>query len=282
MRPQRKHDAPNLCGGRRPPVEERKSEGLATRLTFLGIETDSVAMQLRLPEDKLSKLQKLLVQWQGKKGGTKKESLVGSLSHACKVVRYGRSFIRRIIDRTKLTKRPHHFVRLNQEARSDIEWWHKFAASWNGVSLLQSQRNANPDVTVTSDTSGSWGCGALCEEKWFQLQWGTGLEQAHITIKELILIVIAADSAVVADVNWGNSAVPEVMHLLRCLAFIKARCQFSIHASHIRGVHNDLENALSRGNATYFFTHHPQAQPAPMPLPQELLDLLIIAKPDWT
>ena len=69
------------CAVAGAPVEERKSEGPATRLTFLGIEIDSVAMQLRLPEDKLAKLQKLLVQWRGKKGGTKKElqSLVGSL-----------------------------------------------------------------------------------------------------------------------------------------------------------------------------------------------------------
>ena len=289
------------CAAAGAPVEERKSEGPATQITSLGIEIDSIVMEIRLPADKLSNLQAQLAQWRGKKGCTKTEleSLVGSLSHACKVVRYGRSFLRRLINLGKLAKKPRHFFRLNREARSDIEWWHQFAATWNGVSMLLPQRQANPDVTVTSDASGKWGCGAFCGACWFQLQWVTGQEQSHITVKELIPIVIAAavwgrawsgrsvqawcdNSAAVAGVNWGDSAAPEVSHLLRCLAFIKAKWQFTLRASHIRGVNNELADALSRNNATSFFANYPQAHPAPTPLPQELLDLLIIAKPDWT
>ena len=34
------------------PVTHEKCEGPATRLTYLGIEIDSVAMELRLPNDK--------------------------------------------------------------------------------------------------------------------------------------------------------------------------------------------------------------------------------------
>ena len=291
----------HTCSESGTPVEEEKSEGPATVLPFLGIEIDSIAMELRLPADKLKHLQQILGQWRGKKVCKKRDlqSIIGSLSHACKVVRSGRAFTRRLIDLAKLAKRPHHHVRLSREARSDIEWWYQFAGKWNGMSMLRAQRREKPDITLISDASGTWGCGAFWDQKWFQLKWAGMLEQAHITIKELVPIVLGAavwgrewrgrtvhvwcdNSAVVAILNWGNSRDPEAMHLMRCLAFIKEKFQFFLFATHIKGKNNDLADALSRDNLSYFRSHHPQALPHPTPLPQELLDLTMISKPDWT
>ena len=61
-----------------------KTEGPSTRLTVLGIEVDSMAMTLRLPEEELVKLRALLAEWQGRKSGLRRdlESLVGQLQHA--------------------------------------------------------------------------------------------------------------------------------------------------------------------------------------------------------
>ena len=36
------------------PIEEKKTEGPSTCITFLGIELDTVAMEMRLPQNKLS------------------------------------------------------------------------------------------------------------------------------------------------------------------------------------------------------------------------------------
>ena len=235
------------------PIEVEKSEGPSTVITFLGIEINSKAMELRLPAEKLQRLQQLVSQWRGKKACKKQElqSIVGSLSYACKVVKPGRAFIRRLIDLCKLVKKPHHSVRLSLEARSDLEWWHQFIAEWNGISMLQAQKRETRDVVIASDASSRWGCGAFWGEKWFQLKWSNLLEHAHITIKELIPIVLAAaiwgkewqgltiqarcdNSAVVSIINWGNSQDAEVMHLIRCLAFIKAKFQFMLLASQNR------------------------------------------------
>jgi len=81
---------------------------------------------IRLPEDKLRDLQALLRAWHKKEGCRKREllSLLGLLNHACKAVRAGRSFLRRLIDESTKAKKLEHFVHLNEEARSDIEWWH--------------------------------------------------------------------------------------------------------------------------------------------------------------
>ena len=84
-------------------------------------------MQLRLPSDKLARLKELLWKWRGKKECRKRDlkSLIGVLSHACKVVKAGRTFSRRLIDLSKIARKPSHFV--STEARSDIEWWFHYA-----------------------------------------------------------------------------------------------------------------------------------------------------------
>ena len=53
-----------------------------SKLQFLGIELDSTAMELRLPQEKLTNLLKLLRDWRGKKSCTKRDllSIIGSLS----------------------------------------------------------------------------------------------------------------------------------------------------------------------------------------------------------
>ena len=61
------------------PVATQKVEGPSTCLSFLGIELDTQALQLRLPAEKLRRLQALIKSWQGKKTCLKRDllSLIG-------------------------------------------------------------------------------------------------------------------------------------------------------------------------------------------------------------
>ena len=70
------------------PIAEHKRDGPTTCLTYLGIEVDTVASQLRLPQEKLQRLRTLLVEWGDRKVCERRqlESLIGSLNHACKVI----------------------------------------------------------------------------------------------------------------------------------------------------------------------------------------------------
>ena len=88
------------CADLGVPVEEVKCVGPATTIQFIGIELDSVALEIRLPEDKLLRLRALLQDWKGRKAGKKRDllSLIGTFNHAAKVVQQGRSFLRRLID----------------------------------------------------------------------------------------------------------------------------------------------------------------------------------------
>ena len=157
----------------------------------------------------------------------------------------------------------------------------------------------NKPKSVSSDTSGSWGCGPFCGSLWSQLKWAGTVVDSHITVKELVPIVIAAaiwgkhwagctvlancdNAAVVAIINQGSSKNQECMHLMRCLSFIAAQFNFNLVAAHIKGVDNILADALSRNNALLFSAQLPHARPDPSTIPPELLDLLLLSKPDWT
>ena len=165
-------------------------------LVFLGIELDTLLLQLRLPLSKLMRLKGTLSTLTSHKCCTKKEleSLIGLLHDASIVIRPGRTFICCLIDLLKSSNcRPSGaFIRLNHEAWSDVLWWHTFISDWNGLSMMQCQRQANPDITLTSDASGSWGCGAYWNTHWFQYQWSEHTFSYGITTKELLPIVLAA------------------------------------------------------------------------------------------
>ena len=195
------------------PVAVHKLEGPGWCLSFLGFEVDSNALEVRLPRSNLLELKELLATWQSRRTCRKKEleSLVGKLAHACKVVRPGKTFLRRMFEVVSGVHQPHHHVRLNAEFRSDLTWWATFLESWNGVSLLQEFGPRQISHQFVSDASGSFGCGALWEFRWLQLQWPQScredfvqLTEASITLKELLPVVIAC---AVWGREWQNSTV---------------------------------------------------------------------------
>ena len=260
-----------------------KTEGPTTKLTVLGIKFDSKAIEMRLPVEKLQRIQEILSEWPAKRSCRRKEleSLVGLLQHASKVVRSGRIFLRRLYNLLALTHsfRDHFTVRLNTECQADIEWWCSFVAPWNGVSLLRSARLNAPDVDVWSNASGSWGCGALWEGRWFQVEWGVlPISYASIAPKELFPIITTCllwgqlwhgksvhfhcdNAAVFSVINLQSAKEPLLSHQLRCLFYISASYNFDVAASHVPGANNIAADALSRNNLRAFFIQEPKATP---------------------
>lgn len=92
------------------------------KLTFLGVLIDSVNRTLALPEEKLQNLRQLLFTWHEKRRATKLElqQLLGKLAWAARVIKGGRTFVRRLIDLMCTVKRKHHHIRLPSSARADI------------------------------------------------------------------------------------------------------------------------------------------------------------------
>ena len=163
--------ARGFCGSR-VTVSLRETGGSQATRDFLGIKMDSIAMELRLPQKKISELKGLIRDWLGRRSCRKRElqSLVGKLQHACKVVKPGRSFLRQMFELLAGVHKDYHHIRLNTSFRSDLVWWDTFLEAWNGKSILRRPfDDAVGDVTLFSDASGSFGCGAWWAHHWFQL-----------------------------------------------------------------------------------------------------------------
>ena len=152
-----------MCEELGVPISAHKVEGPATTLTFLGILLDTVACEMRLPKEKLRRLKALIQCWRSKKSCSKRDllSLIGHLQHAYRVVRPGRTFLRRMIELSTVAKELHHHIRLNSAFRSDLQWWAMFVSDWNGVSMMADVSKLNPGAVLTSDASGNWGCGGV-------------------------------------------------------------------------------------------------------------------------
>ena len=290
-----------LCQRLGVPIAEHKTEGPATTLTFLGMELDT-DLTVRLPSDKLERLQREIRLWKGRRCSTKREleSLIGQLQHACCAVRPGRSFLRQMIELLAVAKEPHHRIRLNKGFRSDLQWWFYFLPKWDGQSMMAGARRGRWDITLTSDASGSWGCGAFNSSgDWFQLEWPQSWEGVNIMIKELLPIVIGAavwgqcwkgktvrclcnNAATVGVLNSGRSKIERAMHLMRSLFFFLAYHNITLWAEHIPGRNNGAADALSRNNYPQFCMQVPQASQYPTTIPATVLQTLVRSQPDWT
>ena len=290
------------------PIAPDKTEGPATVLSFLGIEIDTMAMEVRLPTNKLQALQATVSLWAAKRSCTRREleSLLGSLGHACCVVKEGKTFMRRLFDLLLVTRRAHHYIRLNAAARSDLCWWQEFLAPLNHASFARSLLNSSAQVTLATDASGSVGCGAIWTGWWFQLRWAdvpgclaSELGRDSITFKELLPIVMATgiwgpqwqgspvlvycdNQGAAAVVNSGYSKVPRIMHLLRCLFFIKARFSIELSAAYLPGRQNFAADAISRDHLPLLYSQVPSTQGGRTNLPPALLKLLLDPDMDWT
>ena len=261
-----------LCDRLGFPIAPHKLEGPASRLSFLGILIDSENDTLSLTADKCARLRSAISEWRGRKFCRKREllSLIGQLQHACRVVRAGRTFLRRMIDLSSTARDLDHWVRLNLGFRSDLQWWNLFLEDWNGVAMCNSVIYRAPEATITSDASGRWGCGAFTDGgEWFQFRWPAEWEGVHITSKQLLPIVAACavwgslwqgctvrclcdNAAVVAIIRSGSSRDPCVMHLMRCLFFFVAHYQLVLSPVHIPGKQNEAADNLSRDALSLF------------------------------
>ena len=294
--------AVSLCDQLGLPTAPEKVEGPTTVLTFLGIVMDTARQELRLPQAKLTKLRQRLSWFTGRHNATRHqlESLVGLLSHAASVIPPGRLFTNHLLDLLKIRREPHQRIRITTGAKADIAWWALLAPSWNGISYLPGSASAG--VTVTSDASGTWGCGAFQHQtpaKWFQLQWPPSWASVSIAAKELFPVVASAamwggswpksrvvfqsdNMATVQVLSSGSSRDPTMARLLRCLFFFEAYYGFEHEAKHVRGVDNVAADALSRNRADLFLSLLPQAHRSPTQLPSSLVALLLDTELCWT
>ena len=253
----------------------------STSVVYLGIELDSVVMEVRLPDRKVVRLKQLVSEFKEKSSCTLHELqvLCGHLAHASRVVRGGRTFSRRLINFTKYMSNMSRRVMVPDWLVDDLEWWSSFFSVYNGqcpiiknISILE--------LKVESDSSMT-GFGARFGSNWFLGVWHLpfpppGVPRHHyavppseyesdlnINVLELWPIVEAAfrwgkswkgykvrvltdNTQVLSMINTGRSSNVTCMHWLREIFWLSFIYDFHLVASHISTKENVLPDYLSR------------------------------------
>ena len=278
------------------PLSEAKTVGPTPSLEYLGIVIDSIAMEARLPQDKLLRITASVRQFLGISKCTQREllSLIGHLGFATRVIPAGRTFMSRLFQAAYTVKQLHHRVYLNSECRKDLLMWHKLLHDWNGISLfLEREPTSAESLDLYTDASGAIGFGGHFQGKWFCGAWppelaSSSADPISIAFQELYPIVVAAilwskhwsrrrlifhsdNQATCHILNKGRSKCPQIMRLLRRLVLLATHDNFAFSAVHIPGYLNTLADSLSRLQIQKFRTLAPHAEPAPCSIPSDVM-----------
>ena len=237
----------------------------STRMVFLGILFDTIAMTLSITKDRLIDILCLLHSWSGKVSATKREvqQLVGKLHFVSKCVRPGRLFVSRMLEFLR-SMGERQEKQLSTEFKKDVNWWLKFLPLYDGVSMMVTEEWSTPDEVFASDAC-LIGSGGWCQGQYFHSCFPQFIqaEKLHINCLELLTIcvcvklwgkqwrgkriLVQCDNQVSVEVlNSGRGRDPFMLSCLRELLYWAAQYEFEIRAVHIRGIDNRIPGMLSR------------------------------------
>lgn len=241
----------------------------ASRLVFLGIELDTVAMQMRLPASKLDELRTKVQTTLLTPTITLQDlqSIIGLLNFACQVVAPGRAFIRRLIDATVGVKQAKSKITVFSWMKLDLEMWLDFLNQYNGITLFPGMLwVSNDTIQLFTDSAGgrSGGFGIFFHNKWAFGRWPHQWEKLgrlqDMTYLELFPVVVALhvwgpllankkilfhidNQAVVYIVNRQTSKSNEVMSLVRKLVLYTLKFNITFKAEYIYTKYNAIADS---------------------------------------
>ena len=247
------------------PIKSSKTVLPSTLVQLHGLEVCTTSMEVRLPADKKAKAISLIKKFRKHKRITlvDLQSIIGTLQFATKAIVAGRCFLRRLIDLTQGVTAKHHHIRLNKEARLDLQMWYCFLTKFNGKSLMAPRHWIHsPDLRFYSDASGT-GYAAVVGSHWIQGAFPPGWANVNIAVKELFPISMALrmwapslkgnnitflvdNMSVVYILQSQTSKDPKIMSLLRPMVTSAMLNDIQFYAEHVPGKHNVIPDLLSR------------------------------------
>ena len=187
--------------------------------------------------------------------------MAGKLNWASRVIRGGRTYLRRVLNLQNSIKIPYQKAKLNGEFQEDIKWWLDFISIFNGVPMSKYGSVGQVHVDACNIAAGIAYNGDWAYVNW-KLDWPE-VAEFHINHKEVLSVVIAARKwghlwsnasvTVLTDsecakhiIRKGTTSNPIIMKYLRELFWISALYNFSIIPVHIRGHDKVLPDTISR------------------------------------
>jgi hypothetical protein len=294
-----------LCAELGLPLAAEKTEGPVTCLTFLGIELDTIKLEARLPEQRLSELRRLMVEWGQRSLASIRDlqSIAGLLNFAAQVIRPGRfwlsSFYKQIALLLRTKVQPTLPCKIPRAVSADVSHWKTLLHEWNGVSVLYDASWLLSDRIELFTDACEDGYGGVFGNEWFAGRWSPAvwgealhdLSKRSMPFLELYALVSAAVlwgekwkakkitfrcdcMPVVQAIGRGSSRSRGMNHLLRILCRDACINGYDFRAEHIAGADNVAADALSRwGDCQEFRAVCPNSSELPLPCPAISLPL---------
>lgn len=278
------------------PIKTDKTVFPSTSVEVHGITMNTATMTASLPTDKIINLKSLLLQNMHKKKVSLKtlQSILGHLNFACKVIKPGRCFLRRLYDLTKGHTKSWHFIKISKDCRADLKLWYSFLSDYNGVTLLTNDRFiSSKTLHLYSDAAGSKGFACTHQSSWTYGVFPDKIKTCHINILELYPIALAVslfgncwenknilficdNLAAVHCLNKQTSKDPLMMKLIRIIVLKALRYNFCFNATHIPSKDNTICDKLSRLQVTEALELAPHLNRDPVPIPREMSPWILL------
>ena len=256
-----------------------KDEPPARCVMGLGIDIDITKRELRLPQEKIDKGLKAIAKVLARPCISLKQiqKLHGYLNYCASIISVGRAFLKPL---SHLMRGCHTFpITVPPYILADLRVWETFLRHFNGKVMMQSSLwDEESALCLETDSSGSWGCGAMFLQEYFSVKWPTGLPVTNLARLELYPIVLAMEVWVERMANQrvlifcDNEATVHILRklkaedplthgLVRHFALCCLRRNIIFRAKHVPGVMNKGPDALSRGQLHKFHAMFPHMQP---------------------
>ena len=244
---------------------EDKAESPRQIMSFLGVEFDTVKLELRVNLEKCTELKSELNHWIRRTVATKAElqSILGKLLWVSKAVHYSRVFVSRIINEIKTLTTQKQKLTLSSEVRKDFIWWHEYMSIFNGVHFLIENCVS---VQLAGDACPQgMGCYNPSINCYFSTKFPTYLQDPSLPIhlKEFMCVIISTkkwghlwvgkqiqffcDNDSVADaITFMKPKDGLMQSYLREFLYLVCKFNFSPIVSKINTKENDIADFLSR------------------------------------
>ena len=140
-----------------------KAHKPSTQMPYLGVQFDTVKMQMSIPAEKVTEVRDDISSWSRKTKATKKglQQLLGKLFWVSRCVRFSRIFMARLLN--QLTSM-HHLpdnkkTMLSAECQLDIKWWARYLRRFNGVECMYNDVPMDLSLDQLLDSPALVNCG---------------------------------------------------------------------------------------------------------------------------
>ena len=264
----------DICRRIRFPVSEEKTFWGTTKLSFLGLLIDTATQQIWVPDEKWRRAIEMInfaLNKPNRKITLKQlQRLCGFLNFINKCIIPGRAFTRRLYAHGNKLSKPNHHLYVRREMRLDLEMWLLFLEDRTNVArpfFHFDDSYTSETLFFYTDASSSKGCGGVCQQDWYMMDWQDEIIEQEIKLSinylELYALLVAVDcwidrfankrvmifcdnQSVMHMVNNTTSSCINCMVLIRMLVLLLLKNNVHLTVRYVRSSKNCYADLLSR------------------------------------